>query len=317
MLLERSPIDSIEERELDLLLLAGLHSSARLRSLLVEKIAGLQQAELLGAWRGVCAGGGESDIIALIRTPDGRRIALMIEDKINALFQPGQAKRYRDRGDAGIDDGDWDAYLTCLCAPQAYAVPYVGSNDWHTVLFLEEIEAALADAETGIDFLVRHAARRACGKYDNPRTPANAQATAFWKRYAAFCAAEFPDLRMSELAETQSHNDPWVRFARSLLPPDVRLEHKAWLGRVDLTFNGVKPDMLRAKIGTLLPADFDICPAGGSSAVRYTTAVVNWRQPFEPQISELRSALEGVRTAIALWPAIAEPAGYARQSTAA
>lgn len=311
MPLQRSPIDCIEERELDLLLLAGVHSSARLRSLFVEKITDLQQAEFIGAWRGVCANGGESDLLVLIRAADGRRIALMIEDKINALFQPRQAQRYRDRGEAGIKDGHWDVYRTCLCAPKAYGAPYVGSPDWDAVLFLEDVEAALADAEAGIDLLVRDAARRACGKYDNPRTPPHAEATAFWKRYAALCASEFPDLRMSELAETQSHNDPWIRFARALLPPDVLLEHKAWLGRVDLTFKGRTADELRSKVGPLLPTGIDIFPAGRSVAVRFTTPAINSKQPFEPQTANVRAALNGVRAMIALWPKLAEPTGFA------
>ncbi len=317
MLLHRSPIDSIEERELDLLLLAGIHSSVRLRCFLAERIASLQDADFVGAWRGVCADGGESDLLMLIRTTDGRRIALMMEDKINALFQPRQAERYRDRGEAGIKDGLWDSYRTCLCAPEAYGAPYASSPDWDAVIFLEDIEAALADAEAGVELLVRDAARRACGKYDNPRTPPHPEATAFWKRYASLCASEFPDLRMSELAATQSHNDPWVRFARSLLPPDILLEHKAWLGRVDLTFKGLKPDVLRARIGPLLPPGVDIFPAGGSAAVRFTTPVVNSKEPFEPQIANVRAALSGVRAIIALWPKLAESAGFASHSSEA
>src|ERR1035441_3454935 len=47
------------------------------------------------------------------------RRALLIEDKIDAAFQPDQARRYKRRGELGVPEL-WSAYATCLVAPSAY-----------------------------------------------------------------------------------------------------------------------------------------------------------------------------------------------------
>lgn len=305
MLLDRSPLTAVDEGELDILILTALHASPRVRAVFADKVAGLADAQFLGAWRSVCANGGESDIVAVVAAPDGQRTAIMIEDKINAPLQYRQAERYRERGELGITLGDWDAFYTCLCAPEAYAAPYKGSKDWDAVLTLEDLEAALPAPHSAPEMLLCQALRAACGKLENPKLPPNAAVTAFWQAYATLCAAEYPDLRMSSLSETQTVNDPWARFARTLLPANVLLEHKAWLGRIDMTFKGVKAEDLRAKIGPLLPPCFDIPPASGSAILRLKTASVDSKQPLEAQAAQVRAALDGARTMLGLWATIA------------
>ncbi len=53
---------------------------------------------------------------------------------------------------------------------------------------------------------------------------------------------------MTPLSDVQSRNDPWPRFAAGTLPPSIRLEHKPWKGRVDMTFKGLAYDGLRARL---------------------------------------------------------------------
>ena len=66
---------------------------------------------------------GEADLIVIFEQGHGEkssREALLIEDKINAAFQPKQAERYQQRGLDGINAGRWTAFHTVLVAPQAY-----------------------------------------------------------------------------------------------------------------------------------------------------------------------------------------------------
>ena len=103
-------------------------------------------------------------MLVLISDAKGRRVAVMVEDKIDASFQPNQASRYRPRGEQGIALERWDRFITCLCAPKAYAEPIGKADAWGAVLTCEEIEAGLEAQETPF---VRSALRQASDKQRN------------------------------------------------------------------------------------------------------------------------------------------------------
>ena len=224
---DRSPIDSVVEREIDLLLLMALHSSAGFRDFVAGKAAGCGGLAFVDAWRGVADQAGESDLCVLFKDGDGRRLAVLIEDKIDAAFQPDQAGRYRKRGVLGVGIGHWDRFVTCLCAPESYAAPLADGGAWDAVLTYEEIEARLADSSDSFAPFVRLALARAIDKQRSGAFAPNAAATAFWREYKRFQRNDFPNLSMTSVGEVQSINEPWPRFAAAALPSDVLLEHKA------------------------------------------------------------------------------------------
>lgn len=47
-----------------------------------------------------------------------RRVRILIENKLDAAFQPQQAERYRTRGDAYLQNGECDRWVTVLLAPR-------------------------------------------------------------------------------------------------------------------------------------------------------------------------------------------------------
>jgi hypothetical protein len=161
---DRHQIDSIVEREIDLLLLMALHSSASFRSFVAEQAAGVAGLDFVDAWRGVADRAGESDLCVLFKDRDGRRVAVLIEDKIDAAFQPDQAGRYRKRGVLGVGIGHWDRFVTCLCAPERYAAPLSDAGEWDAVLTYEAIEARLAGSGDSFAPFVRLALARAIDK---------------------------------------------------------------------------------------------------------------------------------------------------------
>ena len=134
------------------------------RAFLASKTAGPGDFEFLGAWRGVYDNLGECDLLVLIRDAKGRRVAIMVEDKIDASFQPGQANRYRQRGERGRALERWDRFITCLCTPKEYAEPIGKGDAWDAILTYEEIEASLAAQEDTFAPFVRAALRQAAHK---------------------------------------------------------------------------------------------------------------------------------------------------------
>ncbi len=309
-LLSRRPIDGVTEREIDLLLLMALHCSPGFRAFLVSKTAGPRDFEFLGAWRGVYDNLGECDLLVLIRDAKGRRVAIMVEDKIDASFQPSQASRYRQRGERGRALERWDRFITCLCAPKAYAEPIGKEDAWDAILTYEEIEARLAAQDDTFAPFVSGALRQAADKQRSGGFVASRQASAFWAQYRRLQREEFPGLKMTALAEVQSENDPWPRFAAGMLPPRVKLEHKPWKGCVDLTFQDLKFEDLWSRLDGRLPANLEMCRTAPSSAVRATVPLLEATKPFEPQIEAAKEAFRSAEAILQLWPQIRQAAGF-------
>lgn len=305
----RAWIDSIDEREVDLLLLRELHAVPAFRAFLIGKAFHRNEQAFVGAWRGVFDSFGETDVLLISDVDQLGRVAVMIEDKIGAVFQADQAARYRIRGDAGVADGSWAAYRTCLVGPSLYIDPHLSSAEWDIFVSFEDIISWLESLTEGdaSALFFRDALKRASGKFQSGGFVPDARATAFWQRYLTICKEEFADLGLVSLKPVQSKNEPWPRFAVSRLPVGTRLEHKAWKGHVDLTFDNQKIDDVRERIEPSLLTQFQLVKAGGSTALRATVSRVQHLESFGSQEESVRHALIAARslmqfaTANGLW----------------
>jgi hypothetical protein len=304
--LTRSALDSIEERELDLLLLTELHGSPDFRQFVVQKATGRAEQAFQGAWRSVFDSLGETDVLLLSDVEGIGRVAFMIEDKIDAVFQDRQAERYRARGAAGVAEGAWDTFRTCLCAPALFIEPYRALGEWDCFLTLEDIiawlDSRLLNDARGAFFSA--ALTRATGKFTKGGFVADERASAFWQAYQAFCLRTYPDVELAPLRPVQSKNPPWPRFAVSRLPSDVRLEYKSWKGHVDLTLNERPIDAMRALIGHLCDPPIILQPAGGSTALRLVVPILNHLESFAGQEESAHMSFRAVQALLRQWPTI-------------
>ena len=74
----------------------------------------------MGAWRSVTQSTGESDLEVALESGGGDPVRLLIENKVNAGFQPQQAERYRTRGSTYLERGDCSSFRTVLVAPDRF-----------------------------------------------------------------------------------------------------------------------------------------------------------------------------------------------------
>ena len=144
-------ISSVTERDIDLLLLEEFVASPIFAKWFVQQIADLDlPAEpVLSAHRSVTTASGESDLEIAIVSSDDRVHSLLIENEISAGFQPRQADRYRQRGDAYVRQGDCDGYFTVLVAPATYFGGDGASMGFDTSLSYEAIRAWFAVKRSG------------------------------------------------------------------------------------------------------------------------------------------------------------------------
>src|SRR4029077_11477868 len=126
---------------------------------------------------------GESDVLLVVDLEDADRLALMIEDKINAPFQPEQANRYQQRGEQGIQDGQWKRFTTCLCAPEGYLAGARPMEDWSAYISLESISEWARQSNERYDAFVAAICEEAVAKRDARMLEKSPEATAFWQAY--------------------------------------------------------------------------------------------------------------------------------------
>src|SRR5262249_37801934 len=134
----RAPLIVVEERDVDMLLVMELYASESFQQFIARRVANLDDGKFVGAWRRIHTQLGEADLLVLFDHSKRGRVAVMIEDKIDAPPQPRQVERYHQRGKQGIADGSWHQYFACLCSPQKY-LPEESKGEWHCLLRFEEI----------------------------------------------------------------------------------------------------------------------------------------------------------------------------------
>jgi hypothetical protein len=168
---------------------------------------------------------------------------------------------------------------------------------------------AAADTDLKAAFLAS-ALQQAIRKFEIGGFVSDRAATAFWQEYQRICFADYKDLSMTPLPPVQSRNAVWPRFSVGLLPSDVRLEHKAERGCVDITFQRRQLENVKAKLWSLLKPGIAVERTRPSCALRWSATTLRSGDPFAPQEASVREALDTVRSMLSLWPQIREALGY-------
>jgi len=134
------PLATIEERDVDLFLLEEFQVCDEFVEWFCARI-GLSEVEFREALHSVADADGETDLVVVVRS-GSRRVAVLIENKIDAPEQHRQGERYHQRAYRYRETGKADDYVTVMCAPQRYLdhlpgtsayqhfVPYEVIADW-------------------------------------------------------------------------------------------------------------------------------------------------------------------------------------------
>ena len=290
-------LEAVAERDIDLLLIEELTVDSSFRSWLyglVWETSG-QDLTFLGSWHSLTHPDyGESDVVVLAEGEEGRKLAILIEDKIDAITQPNQAGRYRIRGDAGIENEWWHQYRTCIVAPQAYLdsnseatlydvrVSYESLKQW----FVEKPTDQRAKYKAQ---LIEEAIEQNRRGY---RPVPHGGVTQFWLDYWELSKAEFPELQMRRPTKIPANSD-WPRFKPRGINPDFVVIHKWSRGAVDLTIRGAgdRVERLTELNQSLLGDGLSILTTNKSAAVRMEVPLVDRFGELAPQIDKARAGL--------------------------
>jgi hypothetical protein len=282
---------TVEERDIDLLLMEEFHISAAFVNWFSEKI-GLNETIFDGAWHSVSDSDGETDLLLRVISGD-RKIAILIENKIGAPEQERQDERYHIRGARARNDGKCDDYITCICAPSFYLdrlnqhslyqhqISYVSIREWYS----GHRDRRSAWRQRILTEAIVHSRRPYV-------MVVNSRKTAFHKDYWEYLQRNHPKLLMSEPKNKGKHSQ-WIILKTRNMPKRVTIDHKNSLGCVDLTFRETnKEDLLAIK--PEWPSEILPVQVGKSTALRMYVPKLDMQGIFGEQIDEFEKIITAV-----------------------
>ncbi|HTF65095.1 MAG TPA: hypothetical protein VK638_20660 [Edaphobacter sp.] len=233
----------VEERHIDYILeeefslnphfLRFFLQQARLTAIDEGRIVGFADESDCFTVRSATTGKGETDVLVKYGAQNGGLpIAILIEDKIRAGFQPDQAERYRNRGQEGKGK-DWSDYWTCLVSHSKY---FVDRGDFDAVVTLQALQEYFAKETDERSLFRARILKQTILKYEATGIQnIDPGMTHFRAMYAAECAKSLkPGQWECDKARDAWWDDNWFSFRDAAWPQGVKVVHQARTGFMKL-----------------------------------------------------------------------------------
>lgn len=299
-MLETRFIASVAERDIDLLLLEEFSVSEKFREWFSNQASGNSEYQSkVGVWHSVVdASLGESDLIFVFTSKSGERVAILIENKIDASPQPDQGGRYKQRGQKGISEGYWERFITCVIAPKRYLQSSMHNQVYDVEIPYENVAVYFSESGQDSERLAYKAAviQEAIEQNRRGYQPEYSLAmTKFVEDYYERAAREFSELKMQE-AKPRPSGSTWVIFNPTVLPRGAYLCHQLAAGMVKLFFGPPSSiesvsDLYRPHISEQMKIE----PAGKSVAIIMQSPKID---PLNLSVSQQQEAVRiGLMTA--------------------
>lgn len=290
-------IPDIRERDIDLLILEELVASPDFLEWFLSRLGFPNDLALEEANRSVNTDSGESDLELTVMNSE-RRIKILVENKIDAAFQPDQPERYRQRAEAYRRTAHFTEVSAVVTAPAVYFGEDGEQYGFDCALTYEEIinwfettKPMLLRSAFKLSMLRAAIERGRQGWILVPSEPVGR----FWRRYWQLAQEVAPSLAMPFPKSEIPANSHFIVFQPVGLPADVKLKHKVAYGHVDLELRGRAAQIAEVQrmFGDKLPVSATIERAGKSVAIRVRVSPIDMvREPFELRRDAIQEALD-------------------------
>jgi PD-(D/E)XK nuclease superfamily protein len=279
---------SVAERDIDLLLMEEFHASDEFVDWFCGE-AGLRGALPAGAWHSLSDTDGESDLVLRV-IKDGKRVGILIENKIGAPEQDLQAERYHLRGIKSREQGKLDDYRTVICAPARYLESLSNASTYQYRVSYEQIA----------DWFSRQSGRRAAWRHhilleaiDQGRRgytmAVNAVNTAFHLAYWEHIQKRHPRIHMARPKNRGSYSS-WVILKGHDFPKAVNMHHKFDQQVMEIGFAGHNVDEVLA-VNSAWPDDIMLVQKGKTASLAIQVPPIDMKIEFVKQIPSIEEAL--------------------------
>lgn len=288
----------ILEHDMDMLFLEEFACSETFCRIFLDKI-GIGSSSLLLTWQSKTdEEWGETDMTVLF-IYKGKKIALLIENKIDAIAMPEQPARYVLRGDKGISNNEYDEYYIFIVAPQEYLNKNEKAKEYPNRVSYEEIRnyfTLMNDLRSGFKIAqINFAIEKQKKGYQAVK---NSLVTEFWGKYIEYKNTYYPNLDLVNNNNIKPTNGVWTYFRTD----DSRsgIYYKSNMGYADLTFKGQANKIEEIKmivvktIGNYYEKGLNIVKTGKSCAIRKIVPVVDFSKSFDSQKDNIKLSFEAV-----------------------
>ncbi|MDD3022196.1 MAG: PD-(D/E)XK nuclease family protein, partial [Alphaproteobacteria bacterium] len=228
-------IEALRERDIDLLLLEEWNvNPAFAQWLLLEFFDIARTYEKFDGWHSIIdAELGESDLI-LTCSSHNEKIAILMENKIDASAQEKQAARYEQRAEKIQIDGNFSQVFVCIVAPENYLANDEEATQYGTLIPYEKIAEWFYHQDDLRSRYRSEVLKLAIEKERRGYRPVkHEQVTAFWKNYYNELKRMFSDAIMNEPKIVPEGSDwPMIKFPH--FPDKWFIYHKLSRGCLDI-----------------------------------------------------------------------------------
>lgn len=223
---------------------------------------------------------GESDITVIFEI-DNKKIAFLIENKVDAIAMSEQHERYIKRGKLARERGDYSDYEVFIVCPEKYYIVNEEAKKYeHFVSYEECLEYLSSKNDIGSQISCRQFSQAVERSKSPSSTIINENVNAFLREYMAFQKEFYPSL---DIRTNENSNGYWVQFSTCF--GKAYILHKTQQGFVDLTLPNASDKLLLVErvASWLRKHNVDVTAekTGKAGAIRKIVPKLNSEEPFE------------------------------------
>ncbi|UGU14247.1 PD-(D/E)XK nuclease family protein [Sinomicrobium kalidii] len=284
------PVETVQERDIDLILLEELSSDNTFCEWLIQELSLPALLTSNGAWKSISDFGlGETDIIFSYTSILNKKIYVLIENKLDASFQKSQSDRYRERGEKYVIQRYCDEAYCILIAPQSYCN---NQNDFELFVTYETIRNRFNSVDTLRNRFKSTLLKIAIEKLRRRYQPVNSEPVQkFWYSYWSYKEKHYPSLKMKE-PKIVPQNSDWPALYDDNLNGIV-FYHKLRKGYIDAEFKGFPVDFDN-NIKGKLPKWVELIKYKNNIAIRAFTDKIESKKEFKAQLIQVEKGLKKV-----------------------
>jgi hypothetical protein len=283
------PVESIQERDIDLLLIEEINVNEIFLDWLLSEVGLPSCTSLNHALKSVSDFGlGETDILIDYKS-GSEQILVLIENKLDASFQDNQFQRYTKRSEKYISTGQISSVATILVAPEQYCVAqsffevyltYESIMDWFYSRNERRATHKALLLKIGIEKLRR-------GYHPVNSMPVQK----FWISYWNYKEKHYPYLRMKK-PDIVPHGSDWpeMRFDEF---EGIIFYHKLLKGFVDATFCNYS-QTAQTEISNHIPPNTKLVKHNKRFSLRMTVPAIDRTKDFEAQLKNIEKGFNSI-----------------------
>ena len=281
------PIESIQERDVDLILLEEFYTDDLFCEWFIEELNFPTLTSIVGVWRSISDFGlGETDLLFSYLSNENK-IGVLIENKLDASFQDEQYNRYFKRAEEYVNKEHFDKAFVVLVAPDLYCK---NQSDFEFYISYEKIADRFAFTGSKRNLFKRELLQIASEKLRRGYQPINSEIVqAFWINYWQFKEEHYPSLEMKK-PTIVPYNSDWPMLTDKRLMT-VQFYHKFGQGNIDASFKGITEEQ-EGIIKQLLPDNIKLVKHSKSYSLRIFTHKIDRTKEFQDEKHKIEEGLK-------------------------